>query len=200
MVGPELPLKYQNWYINARQNKIPSLKIGALATYFVCRKKKNGLSFSQKKTLRNQPLCLFFSSNHPLIFPDALLHQLFSNLHFRKRNETISKIPHALVKKAFYWDSLIDREVKRLWGSKAARRYCDFMCNIKKEKDIVQPDFVPKDVWDNWMELWKDPKCVKKSAKNRCGGGTAVAIGTHTGGSVTIGEHRKTCKYILRKG
>ncbi|OIS98422.1 hypothetical protein A4A49_60976 [Nicotiana attenuata] len=26
-------------------------------------------------------------------------------------------------KKAFYWDSLIDREVKRLWESKAARRY-----------------------------------------------------------------------------
>ncbi|XP_009790883.2 uncharacterized protein [Nicotiana sylvestris] len=104
-------------------------------------------------------------------------------------------------KKAFYWDSLIDREVKHLWGSKAARRYSDFICKIKKDKDIIQPDFVPKDVWDNWMELWKDPKCVKKSeinAKYRCGGGTAIAIGTHTGGSITIGEHRK--RIAIEKG
>ncbi|XP_060202440.1 uncharacterized protein LOC132630863 [Lycium barbarum] len=40
---------------------------------------------------------------------------------------------------------------------------------------------------------WKDPKCVEKSeinAKNRCGG-KEVAAGTHTGGSICIGEHRK---------
>ncbi|XP_075097676.1 uncharacterized protein LOC107775963 [Nicotiana tabacum] len=51
------------------------------------------------------------------------------------------------------------------------------------------------------MEQWKDPKCVKKleiNTKNRCGGGTVVAIGTHTGGSITIGEHRK--RLAIEKG
>jgi len=44
------------------------------------------------------------------------------------------------------------------------------------------------------MRFWKDPKVVEKSkinSKNRCGGQNAVAKGTHTGGSITIGEHRK---------
>lgn len=47
----------------------------------------------------------------------------------------------------------ITLRMKRLWVSKAARRYCDFICKIKKERDLVQPDFVPENVWDNWMKL-----------------------------------------------
>ncbi|XP_059282139.1 uncharacterized protein LOC132035970 [Lycium ferocissimum] len=44
------------------------------------------------------------------------------------------------------------------------------------------------------MKFWEDPKVVEKSkiaSKNCRGGESAVATGTHTGNSVTIGEHRK---------
>ncbi|KAH0688818.1 hypothetical protein KY289_016176 [Solanum tuberosum] len=44
------------------------------------------------------------------------------------------------------------------------------------------------------MSIWKKPEVIEKSkinSRNRCGGQDAVAKGTHTGGSITIGEHRK---------
>ncbi|KAM3374376.1 hypothetical protein P3S68_013090 [Capsicum galapagoense] len=43
------------------------------------------------------------------------------------------------------------------------------------------------------MELWQSDDCVKKSeinSKNHSGG-HEVAVGTHIGGSITAGEHRK---------
>ncbi|KAK4737569.1 hypothetical protein R3W88_001266 [Solanum pinnatisectum] len=46
------------------------------------------------------------------------------------------------------------------------------------------------------MRLWQAPENVTKSEtnkKNHCGGGEA-AVGTHTGGSISIGEHRKKLK------
>ncbi|XP_060177807.1 uncharacterized protein LOC132607741 [Lycium barbarum] len=57
----------------------------------------------------------------------------------------------------------------------------------------IKPDYVSDNVWERWLQLWADPKCVEKSeinAKNRCGG-KEVAAGTHTSGSICIGEHRK---------
>lgn len=46
----------------------------------------------------------------------------------------------------------------------------------------------------SWMTFWKDPKNIEMSkinSRNRCGGENAVATGTHTGGSISIGEHGK---------
>ncbi|XP_075087948.1 uncharacterized protein LOC107771064 [Nicotiana tabacum] len=43
------------------------------------------------------------------------------------------------------------------------------------------------------MRLWKDPKCVEKSEINAKTyyAGSGVTTGTHTGGSISVGEHRK---------
>ncbi|XP_059315704.1 uncharacterized protein LOC132066403 [Lycium ferocissimum] len=102
-------------------------------------------------------------------------------------------------KKVYYWDSSIhETAIKKQWKSKAAKRYRDFISKIKKKG--IKPDYVPDNVWESWMRLWADPKCVEKSeinAKNHCGGGE-VAAGTHTGGSISIGEHRK--KLAVEKG
>ncbi|KAH0657643.1 hypothetical protein KY289_026391 [Solanum tuberosum] len=101
--------------------------------------------------------------------------------------------------KEFYWDPSIDSEVKILWRKKAARRYSDFISCIKK--GAVRPKYVLEETWETWMRFWKDPKVVEKSkinSKNRCGGQNAVAKGTHTGGSITIGEHRK--RLAIEKG
>ncbi|WMV31389.1 hypothetical protein MTR67_024774 [Solanum verrucosum] len=101
--------------------------------------------------------------------------------------------------KEFYWDPSIDSEVKILWCKKAARRYSDFISCIKK--GAVRPKYVPEETWESWMRFWKDSKVVEKSkinSKNRGGGQNAVAKGTHTGGSITIGEHRK--RLAIEKG
>ncbi|KAH0632414.1 hypothetical protein KY290_035837 [Solanum tuberosum] len=102
-------------------------------------------------------------------------------------------------KKQFYWDPSIDSEVKILWRKKAARRYSDFISCIKKE--AIRPKYVPEETWESWMRFWKDPKVIEKSkinSKNRCGDQNVVAKGTHTGGSITIGEHRK--RLAVEKG
>ncbi|KAM3343013.1 hypothetical protein P3S68_027979 [Capsicum galapagoense] len=66
-------------------------------------------------------------------------------------------------------------------------------------KDGYFGEFKKNFYWDAfvsevlWMELWQSDDCVKKSeinSKNRCGG-HEVAVGTHIGGSITAGEHRK---------
>ncbi|KAH0685620.1 hypothetical protein KY290_017137 [Solanum tuberosum] len=68
----------------------------------------------------------------------------------------------------------------------------------------VRPGFVPEHVWERWTQLWGSNESKKKSetnAKNRRGG-REVAAGTHTCGSISIGEHSKKLeKYeeILRE-
>ncbi|KAH0784224.1 hypothetical protein KY290_003822 [Solanum tuberosum] len=95
-------------------------------------------------------------------------------------------------KKIFYWDvSISESEVKRHWLVKAAIKYRNFISKIKGGG--VRPGFVPEHVWERWTQLWGSNESKKKSvinAKNRRGG-REVAAGTHTGGSISIGEHRK---------
>ncbi|XP_060188846.1 uncharacterized protein LOC132617789 isoform X1 [Lycium barbarum] len=101
--------------------------------------------------------------------------------------------------KAFYWDSSIDSEVGKQWRRKAARRYCDFVSTIKGEG--IRPVYVPKETWESSKKYWEDPKVVEKSkiaSKNRRGGEDTVASGTHTGGSISIGEHHKSL--AIKKG
>jgi len=103
--------------------------------------------------------------------------------------------------KIFYWDvSISENEVKRHWMVKAALKYRNFISKIKKEG--VRPGYVPENVWERWMQLWGSEKCIKKSeinSKNRRGG-HETAVGTHTGGSISIGEHRRKLVsiYILQ--
>ncbi|KAH0655364.1 hypothetical protein KY285_030246 [Solanum tuberosum] len=102
-------------------------------------------------------------------------------------------------KKQFYWDPSIDNQVKILWRKKAAIRYSDFISCIKKE--AIRPKYVPEETWESWMRFWKDPKVIEKSkinSKKRCGGQNVVVKGTHMGGSITIGEHRK--RLAIEKG
>ncbi|KAH0643646.1 hypothetical protein KY289_034620, partial [Solanum tuberosum] len=102
-------------------------------------------------------------------------------------------------KKIFYWDvSISENEVKRHWMVKAALKYRNFISKIKKEG--VRPGYVPENVWERWMQLWGSEKCIKKSeinSKNRRGG-HETTVGTHTGGSISIGEHRR--KLAIEKG
>ncbi|KAH0679477.1 hypothetical protein KY284_020562 [Solanum tuberosum] len=68
-------------------------------------------------------------------------------------------------------------------------------------KEAIRPKYVPEETWESWMRFWKDPKVIEPSkinSKNRCGGQNVVAKGTHTGGSITIGEHRK--RLAIEKG
>ncbi|KAF3677951.1 putative U-box domain-containing protein 9-like [Capsicum annuum] len=97
-------------------------------------------------------------------------------------------------KKNFYWDAFVSEVVvKQQWMKKASLCYKNFISNIKKNRATVQPEFVNDHVWEKWMELWQSDDCVKKSeinSNNHCGG-QEVAAGTHTGGSITAGEHQK---------
>lgn len=55
-------------------------------------------------------------------------------------------------------------------------------------------------MWEYWTQLWRDAKNVERSeinSRNRCAG-REVAPGTHTGGSLSIGEYRK--KLAVEKG
>jgi len=81
--------------------------------------------------------------------------------------------------------------VKRQWEIKASLRYSDFISRIKKNG--TNPGYVTDIVWENWMRLWQAPENVAKSETNKKNrrGGREAAIGTHTSGSISIGEHRK---------
>ncbi|XP_059294886.1 uncharacterized protein LOC132047934 [Lycium ferocissimum] len=82
--------------------------------------------------------------------------------------------------------------MRKQWRRKAARRYCDFVSTIKGEG--IRLAYVLKETRESWKKYWEDPKVVEKSkiaSKNRRGGEDAVASGTHTGGSISIGEHHK---------
>ncbi|KAH0665532.1 hypothetical protein KY285_026738 [Solanum tuberosum] len=82
--------------------------------------------------------------------------------------------------------------------AKAAVNYRNFISKIKGEG--VRPGFVPEHVWKRWMELWRSDDCIKKSeinAKNRRGG-HETAAGTHTVGSISMGEYRK--RHAVEKG
>ncbi|KAH0722438.1 hypothetical protein KY289_005482 [Solanum tuberosum] len=82
--------------------------------------------------------------------------------------------------------------------AKAAVNYRNFISKIKGEG--VRPDFVPEHVWERWMELWGSDDCVKKSeinAKNRRGCHETTP-GTHTVGSISMGEYRK--RHAVEKG
>lgn len=75
---------------------------------------------------------------------------------------------------------------------KAAIKYKNFISKIKGEG--IRPDFVPEHVWERWMQLWESDESIKKSktnSKNRLGG-REVAVGTHMGGSISIGEFIKS--------
>ncbi|KAH0765281.1 hypothetical protein KY285_001152 [Solanum tuberosum] len=72
--------------------------------------------------------------------------------------------------------------------------------NVIGQGGGVRPDFAPEHVWERWMQLWGSDECIKKAeinAKNRRDG-REVAVGTHTGGSISIGEYRK--KPAIEKG
>ncbi|KAH0655371.1 hypothetical protein KY285_030253 [Solanum tuberosum] len=115
------------------------------------------------------------------------------------QNNAIGESASTQRNKQFYWDPSIDSEVKILWRKKAAIRYNDFISCIKRE--AIRPKYVPEETWESWMRFWKDLKVIEKSkinSKNRCGSQNVVAKGTHTGGSITIGEH---CKRLdIEKG
>ncbi|KAH0744602.1 hypothetical protein KY290_032595 [Solanum tuberosum] len=101
--------------------------------------------------------------------------------------------------KEFYWDSSTNENaVKRQWEIKASLRYRDFISKIKKNG--TNPGYVTDIVWENWTRLWKAPENVTKSETNKKNRrrGRAAAVGTHTGGSISIGEHRK--KLAIEKG
>ncbi|WMV13795.1 hypothetical protein MTR67_007180, partial [Solanum verrucosum] len=97
-----------------------------------------------------------------------------------------------LFQKKFYWDvSISESEVKRHWLVKAARKYKKIISKIKRGG--VRPVFAPKHVWERWTQLWGSDESKKKSETNTRNhrGGREIATGTHTGGSISIGEHRK---------
>ncbi|KAM3309173.1 hypothetical protein P3S67_010917 [Capsicum chacoense] len=101
--------------------------------------------------------------------------------------------------KHFYWDSSIsDAAVKKQWQIKAAIVYRNFISKLKN-KGISQ-DFRHEDVWESWQRLWEDPKCVEKSKINAQNhrGGKEVAVGTNTGGSISIGEYQKRLVTMLK--
>ncbi|XP_060182699.1 uncharacterized protein LOC132612617 [Lycium barbarum] len=104
-------------------------------------------------------------------------------------------------KKTYHWDSSIPESViRKHWNTKAATKYRNFISKIKQKR--IKPDYVFDNVWERWLKLWADPKCVEKSeinAKNRCGG-KEVVVGTHTSGSICIGEHRKRLVLTFAKG
>ncbi|KAH0723824.1 hypothetical protein KY290_006540 [Solanum tuberosum] len=81
---------------------------------------------------------------------------------------------------------------------KVAINYRNFISKIKGEG--IRPGYVPEHVWERWMELWGSVECIKKSeinAKNHRAG-HETAAGTHTGGSISMGEHHK--KLAIEKG
>nr|XP_016478538.1 PREDICTED: uncharacterized protein LOC107799910 [Nicotiana tabacum] len=122
----------------------------------------------------------------------SLKNELDPNgFNWKNISNELKKFYFGEFKKAFYWDSSIDSAVQTQWERRAAKRYSDFVSKLKA--NMVQPDTIPNNVWESWLRLRKDPKCVEKSeinAKTFCGG-SKIATGTHTYGFISVGEHPK---------
>ncbi|XP_015158526.1 uncharacterized protein [Solanum tuberosum] len=95
--------------------------------------------------------------------------------------------------KEFYWDPSIDSQVKIQWRRKGARRYGDFISVLKKEGK--RPKYISEEIWESWMSIWKKLEVIEKSKINYKKSVVAVIMQLpkelNTGGSITIGEHRK---------
>ncbi|KAH0712021.1 hypothetical protein KY289_007980 [Solanum tuberosum] len=142
------------------------------------------------------------SSNHSqtLIFISSAGNDVDPNgINWKSVSNDVKDGYFGEFKKKLYWDvSISESEVKRHWLVKAAIKYRNFISKIKGGGD--RPGFVPEHVWERWTQLWGSNESKKKSetnAKNRRGGREA-AVGTHTSGSISIGEHRK--KLAIKKG
>ncbi|XP_016464572.2 uncharacterized protein LOC107787500 isoform X1 [Nicotiana tabacum] len=127
-------------------------------------------------------------------------HELDHNgINWKSVSDEIQNFYWGEFKKKFYLYSSIDSAVRSQWENKASIRYKDIISKMKTKK--IRPRGVPVEVWESWEQLWKDPKCVEKleiNANNRRGGRGGVSTGTHTGGSVSIGEYCK--RLAVEKG
>ncbi|XP_060189279.1 uncharacterized protein LOC132618233 [Lycium barbarum] len=150
----------------------------------------NTISEEESSSHRRQRTLTLVSSN---TISASFKNQLDPNgINWKGVSEDTRDFYFEEFKKTYHWDSSIPESVfRKHWNTKAATKYRNFISKIKQKR--IKPDYVSDNVWERWLQLWADPKCVEKSeinAKNRCGG-KEVAVGTHTGGSICIGEHRK---------
>ncbi|XP_057793214.1 uncharacterized protein LOC131009825 [Salvia miltiorrhiza] len=93
-------------------------------------------------------------------------------------------------KKHFTWDAAIESAVYKLWHACAARRYSDFVHDIK-ERRSKRPPFIHEDHWPNWNKYWdSDEVKAKSEIAKKCRMSEPLGPGTgqakHKGGSRSI--------------
>ncbi|XP_057803393.1 uncharacterized protein LOC131018696 [Salvia miltiorrhiza] len=105
-------------------------------------------------------------------------------------------------KKHFTWDAAIEADVYKLWIEIAARRYKDFVFDIKKKKN-KRPSFIHEDHWPNWLKYWdSDEFKAKSEIAKKCRMSEPLGPGTgqvkHKGGSRSILQYAE--EVAKRKG
>ncbi|XP_073155584.1 uncharacterized protein [Henckelia pumila] len=95
-------------------------------------------------------------------------------------------------KEKYYWDTLLDADVKKTWNALVADLYKKTLCNWRKKPQ--PPQGVDPDVWEHWQTVWSTPEWKQKSVcgkRNRCSepAGLGTGLSKHIGGSRSYVEH-----------
>ncbi|KAL6572933.1 hypothetical protein OROHE_002409 [Orobanche hederae] len=104
-------------------------------------------------------------------------------------------------KKFYRWNEH-DEEIKKIFIRYGGRRYSDMLCNMKKNKDRVQPGAIGDESWALFKAYWdkQDTKDnAAKMAQNRLSEpeGVGTGISKHYGGSRSTRGHAMLLKKEL---
>ncbi|XP_057810221.1 uncharacterized protein LOC131024701 isoform X2 [Salvia miltiorrhiza] len=143
-------------------------------------------------------------TSHGAIYPYNVVPSACTRIFKKVRNprgfnwkltpETVKKNYFNEFKKHFTWDATINDAIYKLWLEIAARRYKDFVYEIKAKRDDpenARPLSIHKDEWPEWLAYWETDAFKLKSEKaKKCRMSEPGGVGTgqvkHKGGSKSV--------------
>ncbi|XP_057797434.1 uncharacterized protein LOC131013385 [Salvia miltiorrhiza] len=114
-----------------------------------------------------------------------------NGFNWKATHDDVKNLYFMEFKKHFMWDDSIKQAVKLDFMKIAARRYKDFVYEIKMAKDDPnkgRPPFIHEREWPDWLSYWRSEAVVKKSeTAKKCRMSEPEGPGTgqvkHKGGS-----------------
>ncbi|KAL6575802.1 hypothetical protein OROHE_000783 [Orobanche hederae] len=134
------------------------------------------------------------------IFKKSILPNGYKWKHVRQNKEHMDMYFNEF-KKFYRWNEH-DEAIKKIFIRHGGRRYSDMLCNMKKNKDRVQPGAIGDESWALFKAYWdkQDTKDnAAKMAQNRLSEpeGAGTGISKHCGGSRSVRGHAMLLKKEL---
>ncbi|KAL6576379.1 hypothetical protein OROHE_000160 [Orobanche hederae] len=134
------------------------------------------------------------------IFKKSILPNGYKWKHVRQNKEHMDMYFNEF-KKFYRWNEH-DEAIKKIFIRHGGRRYSDMLCNMKKNKDRVQPGAIGDESWALFKAYWDKQDTKDNAAKmgqNRLSEpeGAGTGISKHCGGSRSARGHAMLLKKEL---